>query len=118
MQRIGDYIKDVRTRTEEEKQRVVFLWTFIFIVIIFFVWMLSFALSVFNNSAEDARLQAEAKRLAAIKIEAAKNASSTDGRVATKSSFKGLIPEIVDFTSESLGTVVDGFWAIGNMIHR
>lgn len=117
MQRIADYIKDVRSRTEEEKKRVVFLWTFIFIVIIFFVWVLSFALSVANNNSEEARLKVEAERLAAAKIEAAKSASSTNGTVAS-SSFKGLIPEIVDFANEGVGTVVDGFWAVGNMIHK
>ncbi|MFA6476414.1 MAG: hypothetical protein WCV68_03290 [Candidatus Paceibacterota bacterium] len=117
MRRIADYIGDVRTRTEEEKKRVVFLWTFIFIVIIFFVWALSFALSVSNNSNENARLKVEAERLALAKIEAAKIASSTDGSAAS-SSFKGVIPEIIDFASEGVGTVVDGFWAIGNMIHK
>jgi len=112
--RIAEYIKDVRSRTEEEKQRVVILWTIIFIVIIFFIWLVSFTFSVANNNAEEARLQAEAERIALEKAEALASASSTE----TTGAFKGVIPEIKDFVSEGAGTVVDGFWVIGNLLHR
>lgn len=113
---IANYIKDVRSRTEEQKQRVVFLWTSVFIVIIVIVWMFSFTLSVMNSSAEDARLQIEAKKLAEAKIEALKSASSTEsGEVAVT---KGIIPQIIELTSEGFNNITNGFWIIGNMIHK
>jgi len=114
MSRIVNYINSVRSRTEEEKQRAVIMWTFIFIVIIFFVWVISFSLSLSNNRAEDLRLKAEAERLAAAKIEASLEATSSTG----EDSFKGLIPEIVDFARNGVDNVANGFWVIGNMIHK
>ena len=113
IQRIADYIIDVRSRSEAEKQRIVFLWTFVGIIIITLIWLVSFTLSVSNNNAEEARLREEAKILAAAKTEAALDKAST-----TDSQFKGVIPTAVDFVSNSVDNVVNGFWVIGNMIHK
>ena len=117
MRRISDYINDVRSRTEEEKQRVVFLWTFIFVVIIFFVWIFSFVLSVVNNNAEELRLQAEAKRQAEAKIEASLLVG-TSTKNAASNSVKGVIPNIVRIAGDGLDNIYNGFWIVGNMIHR
>ncbi len=118
MQRIGNYIQDVRSRTEEEKKRVVFLWTFIFIVIIFFVWVLSFVLSVVNNNAEEARLQAEARQQAMAKAEAALTASSTEEQNGVSNSVKGVIPNMIRIAGDGLDNIYNGFWVVGNMIHK
>ncbi len=113
MERIANYIKNVRSRTEAEKQKAVFLWTFILITIIFFVWLLSFILSVANNNAEEVRLQAEAKRLAE-----AKTTAALSGKATTTVPFKGVIPMIIDFTNDSFDNVVSGFWIVGDMLHK
>lgn len=114
MQRVINYISNVRSRTEEEKQRAVIFWTIVFIVIIFFIWLISFSLSLSNDRAEDLRLKAEAERLATAKLEASlSSASSTE-----EETFKGLIPELVDFTKDGVDNIVNGFWVVGNLIHK
>lgn len=113
MERIANYIKNVRLRTEAEKQKAVFLWTFVLIIIIFLVWLLSFILSVANNNAEEARLQAEAKVLAEAKVTAALSDEAT-----TTKQFKGVIPMVIDFTGDSFDNIINGFWVIGNALHK
>ena len=114
MGRISNYINDVRSRSEAGKQRVVFFWTIFLMAIIFLVWVITFSLSVANNQAEEARLQVEAEKLAEQKASESVLATSTAKQIP----IKGLIPQGLELINEGVDSVVNGFWVIGDLLHK
>lgn len=114
MSRISNYINEVRSRSEASKQRVVFFWTVFLIVVIFLIWVVSFSLSVANNNAEELRLQQEAEKMATLKAEESILATST----TKQEPIKGLIPQGLELINQGVDSVINGFWVIGNLLHK
>lgn len=113
MQKIFLYIGRIRQAPEKTKQQVVFLWTIIFIVIIFFIWLFFVSYSLSNSRAEDRAIRAEAEKIAAEKM-----ALTEEGKIVEEESFPGLIPLIKSFSLEAKDNVVNGFWIIGDKLHK
>lgn len=116
LRKISDYIDDVRARSEEAKQRAVFFWTIVLIIVIFLIWVITFSLSVANRNAEELRLQQEAQETARIKEQESILATSTVPEESKP--IKGLIPQGVELVGQGVDAVVNGFWVIGNMMHK
>lgn len=122
---ISNYIKKVRAKSEEEKQRIAFLWTVVLIIVVFFVWAITFSLSVAERADEEARLRAQALEQA--KAESAQKQNliidQNGNQVvslesSSSSSPNGVIPKTFKIMGDSVDSVARGFWIVGDMIHR
>jgi len=113
---ISDYIRAVRGRSEDDKKRAVLTWTIILIIIVFFIWVIYFSLSLYQDEAQIAHLQAEARQEAAkVAAQASLGATTSPASLTAK---EGLLPMIGGLLSSGIDSVVNGFWVIGDMLHR
>jgi len=102
---LAGYIKNVRERSEPEKQRLAFIWTLTLTVLIAFVWLISFSLNLSNNAVEEARLKAEAAKLA-------------QTQVATSAPRQNFWSRSGDFLTDGLDSINSGFWTIAGWLHK
>ena len=108
-----NYIRDVQTRPEEAKQKAVWLWTLVLFGFIVLVWFVSLGISFSNNRAEDLALQLEARRLAEEKSRQQNMLAGEE-----RAEFIGLIPWLKVFASEAGGNIANGFWLLGDKLHK
>ncbi len=113
MQSIIEYINKIRQSSESVKQRVVLMWTIIFIIIIVLVGSLSMVVAVANRQSQDEALRLEAERLAKETKQMVSLASSTES-----DNFPGLIPLTRDFVLNLGENISNGFWVIGDKLHK
>jgi uncharacterized membrane protein YqiK len=116
---VKDYIEKVKAKPEEEKKRIVFMWTIIIVLVIFLVWAISFSLSVANNQADQAQIQAEAEVLAkkqALAEQALIESSSTITLPVVTGESWGV--SLNRFINNGISAVSEGFWTVGGWLHK
>jgi len=107
--RVADYIQKVKAKPEDEKKRIVFMWTIVIVALIFLIWAVTFSLSVANDRADLARLQAEAEAGARAQI-----TKSTSSPAQNDGSWGASLGQ---FISSGASAVSEGFWTIGSWLH-
>ena len=107
---VKDYIEKTKTKPEDEKKRVVFMWTIAIIVLIFLVWAISFSLSIANNQDDSARLRAEAEVTARAQI-----VKSTTSPAQNIGSWRARLRQ---FILDGASAINEGFWTVGSWLHK
>ena len=100
---IGNYLDNLRLRSDEQKKRVAFVWTTVLTVVIFFAWAISFSLAVVNDNSNSGKVAPVAETAAV----------SVSGQ-----SLGGTFSWLAGTVNDGVNSVANGFWVIGDMLHK
>lgn len=110
--KVTNYVQDVRGRNEVEKQRAVAIWATLATILIFFVWVISFSLSIVNRQTDEVRLRAEAEKMAKAQVTVVSTSTLEKGNGYS------LIKQLSQKVTEGTETISEGFWTVGSWLHK